>query len=106
MKKILLYGLDSEKTKITEKVAKEFDIELNKINNYKFRNPELEILFIAGEDDVVIGGEKGFESSIDILKKVGYKNISSKLYKNMKHEIFREDNREEVFKDLVNFLDK
>ncbi|WP_062552442.1 DUF3783 domain-containing protein [Peptoniphilus phoceensis] len=32
MKKILLYGLDSEKTKITEKVAKEFDIELNKIN--------------------------------------------------------------------------
>ncbi len=80
--------------------------ELNKINNYKFRNPELEILFIAGEDDVVIGGEKGFESSIDILKKVGYKNISSKLYKNMKHEIFREDNREEVFKDLVNFLDK
>lgn len=32
MKKILLYGLDSEKTKITEKVAREFDIELNKIN--------------------------------------------------------------------------
>ena len=32
MKKILLYGLDSEKTKITEGVASEFGIELNKIN--------------------------------------------------------------------------
>lgn len=32
MKKILLYGLDSEKTKVTEEVASEFGIELNKIN--------------------------------------------------------------------------
>ena len=32
MKKILLYGLDIEKTKITEEVARDFGIELNKIN--------------------------------------------------------------------------
>ncbi len=31
MKKILLYGLENEKTKITEKVANEFGIEINKI---------------------------------------------------------------------------
>ena len=31
MKKILLYGLDIEKTKIVEKVAREFEIEINKI---------------------------------------------------------------------------
>lgn len=31
MKKILLYGLEEEKTKITEKVANEFGIEINKI---------------------------------------------------------------------------
>ncbi|MDU5099524.1 MAG: DUF3783 domain-containing protein [Peptoniphilus grossensis] len=31
MKKILLYGLEEEKTKITEKVAREFGIEINKI---------------------------------------------------------------------------
>lgn len=31
MKKILLYGLEEEKTKITENVAKEFGIEINKI---------------------------------------------------------------------------
>ena len=31
MKKILLYGLEKEKTKITENVAREFGIEINKI---------------------------------------------------------------------------
>ena len=31
MKKILLYGLENEKTKITENVANEFGIEINKI---------------------------------------------------------------------------
>lgn len=31
MKKILLYGLEEEKTKITEDVAREFGIEINKI---------------------------------------------------------------------------
>lgn len=31
MKKILLYGLEEDKTKITEKVASEFGIEINKI---------------------------------------------------------------------------
>ena len=80
--------------------------ELKNTKNYKFRNPDLDIFFIAGEDDVVIGGEKGFESSINLLKEVGYKNIKSKLYKMMKHEIFREEDREEVFKDIVDFLEK
>ena len=79
--------------------------ELKNTKNYKFSNPDLDIFFIAGEDDVVIGGEKGFESSINLLREVGYKKIKSKLYKKMKHEIFREEEREEVFKDIVDFLE-
>lgn len=79
--------------------------ELNNLKNFKCKNPELNILFIAGKDDVVIGGESGFKNSIDALNKVGYKNIESKLYENMKHEIFREKDNQKVFKDLVDFLD-
>lgn len=79
--------------------------ELKNTKNYKFSNPDLDIFFIAGEDDVVISGEKGFESSINLLREVGYKKIKSKLYKKMKHEIFREEEREEVFKDIVDFLE-
>lgn len=80
--------------------------ELNNLKKFQFKNPTLDILFIAGEDDLVIGGKKGFRSSIRALRKVGYKNIESKLYKNMKHEIFREENNEEVLEDVVKFLDK
>ena len=79
--------------------------ELNNLKNFECKKPNLKILFLAGKDDVVIGGESGFESSIDALKKVGYKNIEAKLYENMKHEIFREEDRDKVFKDLVDFLD-
>ena len=79
--------------------------ELNNLKKFKCKNPNLQILFLAGKDDVVIGGESGFESSIEALKKVGYKNIYAKLYENMKHEIFREENRDMVFKDLVDFFD-
>lgn len=79
--------------------------ELNNLKNFKCKNPELNILFIAGKDDVVIGGESGFKNSINALNKVGYKNIESKLYENMKHEIFREKDNQKVFKDLVDFLD-
>ncbi|WP_343221719.1 hypothetical protein [Peptoniphilus ovalis] len=59
---------------------------------------------IAGKDDVVIGGEKGFSKKI--LEKIRYKNIKTRLYKNMKHEIFREKENEKVFRDVVKFLDK
>lgn len=79
--------------------------ELNNLKKFKCKNPNLQILFLAGRDDVVIGGESGFESSIDALKKVGYKNIEAKFYENMKHEIFREEDRNKVFKDLVDFLE-
>ncbi|MDU7114427.1 MAG: DUF3783 domain-containing protein [Peptoniphilus harei] len=54
MKKILLYGLEEEKTKITEKVASEFGIEINKIakNDLEKKVGELFNLDL-GENDLV-----------------------------------------------------
>lgn len=79
--------------------------ELNNLKKFKCKNPKLDILFVAGEDDVVIGGESGFNNSIEALNKVGYKNIKSKLYEKMKHEIFREEDKDKVFKDILEFLE-
>lgn len=54
MKKILLYGLEKEKTKITENVASEFGIEINKIakNDLEKKVGELFNLDL-GENDLV-----------------------------------------------------
>lgn len=71
---------------------------------FKVSNPELPILFLAGVDDPCTLGEKGLKTSINDLSKVGYKNITKKLYENMRHEVLNEVNREIVYKDIINFL--
>lgn len=80
--------------------------ELHNINAYKCQNPELKILSITGEKDPVTQGEKGIADSIFSLKKAGYKNIESIIYKNMLHEVLNEVNKEQVYKDVLEFIEK
>lgn len=54
MKKILLYGLEEEKTKITENVASEFGIEINKIAKKDLDKKVGELFNLdLGENDLV-----------------------------------------------------
>ncbi len=75
-------------------------------NNYNVTNKNLEILFIAGENDIVIKNKKRYIKSINHLKSVGYNNIKYKLYENMKHAIMFENNNENVYKDVLAFIEK
>ncbi len=85
-------------------------IELNKMlgkkSKYKCQNPDLEIYNMVGEDDIITRGEKGVESSLNFLKTLGYQNISSKTYDHMKHEILCETDKETVYRDALEFLEK
>lgn len=80
--------------------------DLHKYKSYSVNNKDLKILFLSGKDDNVVGGEKGLKDSIDTLKKVGYTDISSIIYDNMRHEIIKEYEKELVFKDIVKFYNK
>lgn len=80
--------------------------ELHNISAYKCQNPELKILSITGEKDPVTKGEKGIADSILTLKKIGYKHIESIVYKDMLHEVLNEVNKELIYKDVLNFLEK
>lgn len=80
--------------------------ELHNINAYKCQNPDLKILSITGEKDPVTKGEKGINDSILTLKKAGYKNIENIVYKDMLHEVLNEINKEQVYKDVLNFIEK
>ena len=44
--------------------------------------------------------------SILSLKKAGYKNIENIVYKDMLHEVLNEVNKEQVYKDVLDFLEK
>lgn len=80
--------------------------ELHNVSAYKCNNPELKILSISGEKDPVTKGKKGIADSISTLNRIGYKNIENIVYKDMLHEVLNEVNKEQVYKDVLNFLEK
>ncbi|MDK9712203.1 alpha/beta hydrolase [Acidaminobacter sp.] len=73
-------------------------------DRFKCQNPDLEILVISGEHDPITGGPRGLEGSMKALIKAGYKNIESKVYKGLRHEVIHEDDKEIVFSDLLKYL--
>lgn len=79
--------------------------ELRNIKNYKCQNKNLEILSITGEDDEVVGSEEKLKDSLEILRKIGYTNISYRIMKGMKHEVLREEENEKVFKIILDFFE-
>lgn len=48
--------------------------------------------------------QKAFDDSIKRLKDRGYRNIESKLFDNMFHEILNEKNNQIVYNTIINFL--
>ena len=80
-------------------------IRMNDTERYYMMNPDLPVLFLAGEDDPCIGGEAGFRDSISLLQKTGYRRVDSIVYPHMRHEILQEKDAEEVLSDIVKWLD-
>ena len=66
----------------------------------------LPILITSGIDDPVGGMGEGVKKVYDLFKKSGIKNVLIKLYLNDRHEILNEINREEVYNDLLKWINK
>lgn len=74
--------------------------------NYVVENEKLPIFFIAGTDDPVIIDKNTWLKCVDFYRKLGYKNIKSKLYKNCRHELLNEYSNNVIYKDIIDFIDK
>ncbi|CDA30064.1 alpha/beta hydrolase [uncultured Eubacterium sp.] len=74
-------------------------------DGYKNKNRDLEIMFISGDDDPCKINDKKFKESVLLLKKRGFQNTFSNTYPGMRHELFNEPDREEVFKDILKFIE-
>lgn len=61
--------------------------------------------FIAGSQDPVGNFSKGVLQAAKMYKQVGISDVTVRLYENSRHEILNELNKEEVFKDVINWLD-
>ena len=65
----------------------------------------LPILFLSGDKDPVGDYGKGVIRAYKSFLKAGMNDVTMKLYHEGRHEILNETNREEVFRDILTWLD-
>ena len=76
------------------------------LENIKKMNKDIPIIFLSGEMDPV--GEKGksVKKAYSDFKKAGIKDVSMKLYKDLRHDILHEDNAEQIYQDILEFINE
>ncbi len=66
----------------------------------------LPVLFLAGDADPVGEQGRGVQRAIDSLKAAGCTDVRCKLYAGARHELLMEQNHEQVFADIADFLEE
>ena len=76
------------------------------IKNWHCTNPDLPVLLISGSEDPCMGSKAKFAAAVHAMKNAGYKDVSAKLYKGMRHEILNEKDKELVYSDIAKYIRK
>lgn len=67
---------------------------------------DIPLLMMVGDDDS-LGGRRGVEALEQAYRsRGGLTRISTKIYPGARHEVFNETNRDEVLRDLIDWLDQ
>ena len=70
------------------------------------KEKSLPMLFLSGGKDPVGKNGEGLKAVMEKYKATGVKVITFKLYKDARHEVLNETNRQEVFNDLAAWLEE
>jgi alpha-beta hydrolase superfamily lysophospholipase len=65
---------------------------------------QLPVCFLSGDKDPVGKNTKGVLQSYHRLKSVGLKDVTYKFYSEARHEILNETNKQEVYEDILNWI--
>lgn len=74
------------------------------VKNIKKMDKNLPILLISGEKDPVGDCGKGVKLTKKALEKAGVKDISVKMYPGLRHDILHEEEKEQIYADIYNWL--
>lgn len=69
-------------------------------------NPSLPILFISGENDSCMISMKKFHQSAGFLNSVGYTDVSSIIFPDMRHEVLNEIGKESAWQAISEFISR
>lgn len=76
------------------------------LRGWKVANPDMPIRFISGAEDPCMISEKKFHRAVWTMHKVGYVDITSSIYQNMRHEVLNEINKEIVWTEVLRFINE
>ena len=79
-------------------------IYLNDVSKIK-NTPNIPILIFSGDKDPVGEMGKGVNRVYSTLKQVGIKDVTLKLFKDGRHEMLNEINRDEVYKFILDWIE-
>ena len=74
-------------------------------NHLSAMKKDLPVFFVAGKEDPVGSYGKGVEQACAAFKKAGMQDVAIKLYPEGRHEMLNELNKEEVYKDLLDWIE-
>ncbi len=83
-----------------------FSMDVDSKRNINQGNKETPILFISGENDPVSDYCKDLKRLFAMMEKLDYENLHLKIYPGCFHEILNELNKEEVYQDVLAFLEE
>lgn len=70
------------------------------------KTPNIPILIFSGDKDPVGENSKGVIRVYNMLKKAGIENVTIRLFKDGRHEMLNEINKEEVYYFIIDWLSK
>ena len=79
---------------------------LGKQENLEGMDPDVPVYFLSGDRDPVGDRGKSVKHVAEMFRIAGCKDVTVKLYPGGRHEMFNEINRQEVFNDLLSWLEK
>lgn len=69
-------------------------------------NKDLPVFFMAGQEDAFGDFGKGPATVLQMFEAAGMKGASLKLYPSMRHEILNEKDSDQVYRDILDFIDQ
>ena len=77
-----------------------------KKKDYLVKNKSLDILLLAGTCDPVIISIKKFKELEKFLEELGYRNVTSKVYPHLRHDLIQEEEKDIIIHDILEFIRK
>lgn len=78
----------------------------SKNKNIAKMKKDMPILFLSGEKDPVGEQGKGVKKAYKAFKDSGMKEVDMKLYPGLRHDILNEKNYEEIYKDILKWIEE